>query len=321
MCPRLSAIVLALPAFAGLTGCDPAFLERNPPVLEQRTVTVTHEVIDEPMVVGLVIDLHIPDPIDCREAQDRLLGLLPMFLPAGAEGQQLTVQNLAPGCAQASERRIDIPLWQREIAAASAQWGERHIRPVLIYANNADFFLPWGLTQDLQTLGSLGPNFERPAMTLGIGARRVTELGFQFNVAWTYASDPRLTDAVAGIATRVAPLRTREEAPWAPILPAEDLANVKALRWCDPIWDLAVSFPSDAVIDVTAETPPLVRPQIEPLWLEEGWAVEPVEKTMVLEVCLENCDRFLTDSVTGRLYRWQDADGCVLQAGPQAEAP
>lgn len=291
--------------------CDVAFIEPNPPVLERVTQVIDHPVVDEPVVYAVLLDLHIPDPLECQSATQMVMEAARSFLPPGRVGMELATQEIAPGCAQPVQRRIDRVALQEEVLLARERFGDARVRPVFMYVNNVALPLSADLRADLQALRSLGTP-TRPAAVFGVGSAAVLEEQFDTSVAWTFSADPRLRTAIETNGNSMLPFRSRRPAVELPVLSPAVLGRAQRLLWCNPSARLIPSgFEASATAPVDPLQPPTVRSAEPEVWLEWSSQVQPVSIPLEVEVCTANCLRYVHDPLYGTITRWSNLTVCL----------
>ncbi len=302
-------LVLALTL--GVLACDVAFIEPNPPVLERVSRLIDHPVVDEPVVYAVLLDLHIPDPLECRSATEMVMAAARSFLPPGRTGLELPAQEIAPGCAQPVQRRIDLVALQEGVLLAREQFGDARVRPVFMYVNNVALPLGADLRADLQALRSLGTP-TRPAVVFGVGSAAVLEEEFDASVAWTFSADPRLRTAIESNGHSMLPFRSRRPAVELPALGPELLGRAQRMLWCNPGVNLIPGgFGAFATAPVDPLQPPTVRSAEPEVWLEWASQVQSVSIPLELEVCTANCLRYVDDPIYGTITRWSNLTVCL----------
>lgn len=270
-----------------------------------------HPVVDEPVVYAVLLDLHIPDPLECQSATRMVLEAARSFLPPGREGIELQAQEIAPGCAQPVQRRIDLVSLQEGVQFSRERFGDVRVRPLFLYVNNVALPLSADLRADLQSLRSLG-TATRPAAVFGVGSAAVLEEQFDASVAWTFSADSRLRTAIETTGNSMLPFRSRRPAVEMPVLSPALLGRAQRLLWCNPgVSLIPTGFGASATAPVDPLLPPTVRSAEPEVWLEWSSQVQPISVPLEVEVCTANCLRYVHDPVSGTITRWSNLTVCL----------
>ena len=205
---------------AAAVACDTAFVEPTPPTLVGGKRVFAPVPIVEPVVHALVVDFEIPDPAHCAATVARAEAVLRSIAASGRSAALPTV-HLAPGCRQLPFRFFDASLIEQPSREAEASFPGSAIRPVVLYVNNVDLPLPFGVTEGLRALrfsataqGRLAPR----VYGLALEKARASG-GFDAVGSWTHAGDEAMWTAVEELIGREVPFEsTREVTVRAPLL-------------------------------------------------------------------------------------------------------
>jgi hypothetical protein len=300
-------------------GCDSRFVDPYPPQLEllEREQQVGPR--DAPLVYGLIFDLNLPNTAECFRVKSQITSRMrAVLLPAGREGLEMAVQDLAPECQQSGDRLLSTASYDAWLGRAQAQFGAARVKPVLIYFNNVNLPLPNSLQVQLSQLRfwSLGP-----ALVWGVTTPEAEQgVTYDNQSPWTYSSDGQLTAGLESAAKQQLPLLVVDAPPGGyPLFTPAELASVRAFKACTPVPTLkGANFTfSQKAVTVNPADPPRLQVTVA--------AQPPAPRTQTiptrsvrfkLEVCHEHCERLYTTPPEGELLAWDVTPRCLLVDTP-----
>jgi hypothetical protein len=311
--------VLAL--LLALTGCESQFVDSHPPELSLLHREQVMNVVDAPLVYGLIFDLHLPDATECARTKVRLTqAFRASLLPAGRVGQELTAQDLSPGCVQTASRRLNLGLYDQQMRDVTGRFGVGRVKPVLLYFNNVELPPSAGLRADFSSIRLYSGTPMLWALATPDALQGIT---VEQSAPWTYSADPALTTKLEETARAQLPFVVLEQSPadGFPLLTSQELAWVREFKGCTRVGNLSgVNFTyGTQSVRVNTALPPRFQvklpatPQV-PLPRNQT-TLKPVKVSFELEVCRANCERFYSAPPDGELVPWSPTPRCLLK-GP-----
>jgi hypothetical protein len=309
-------LVLAL--LLVLAGCESQFVDPHPPELSLLSREQVVKVVDAPVVYGLVFDLHLPDATECTRVKARLTqAFRATLLPAGRVGQELSAQDLSPGCYQTNTRRMNLSTYDQQFREAEARFGVGRVKPVLLYFNNVELPPSSGLQADFSSL-----RFRSSAPLLWALATpdALQGLTTDQSAPWTYSADPALTTRLEEAARTQFPLVLLEQPPadGFPLFTPQELASVREFKGCSYVNNVTgLNFVyGTKTVQVDTASPPRfqvkVPPQQGPV-ARTASTLKPVTAHFEVEVCRANCERLYSAPPDGELIPWALTPRCLLK--------
>jgi hypothetical protein len=308
--------VLAL--LLALAGCEAQFVDPHPPEISLLSREQVVKVVDAPLVYGLVFDLHLPDATECTRVKARLTQTFrATLLPAGRVGQELTVQDLSPGCIQTNTRRLNLTTYEQQFREAEARFGVGRVKALLLYFNNVELPPSSGLQSDFSSL-----RFRSGAPLLWALATLDALQGItvDHSAQWTYSADPALTTRLEEAARTQFPFTLLEVPPadGFPLFTPQELAWVREFKGCTTVNGLSgVNFTYGAkTVRVDKASPPRFQMKVPP---QQGpvprtsSTLKPVTVRFELEVCRAHCERLYNAPPDGDLVPWTPTPRCLLK--------
>jgi hypothetical protein len=294
---RPTMVLLAL-AFA-LAGCDTGFVDPNPPELVTLTRTQEIALQEEPTVYGIVLDLHFSDGAECVRTREQIVSTVQTaFAPPDRRypAVRLTLQDLAPGCQQSPNRRLDVAQLEAEVEAARQRFPDRVVRPILLYFNNVNLPLPADLIADFEAArAQLAEQGDAEPFLWALTTDDVfSSVHFDESFSWTFSTDTTLLAGLTGAAQKQLPMVSHVPLPASLPLFDED-----ELEWAAEVKGCRVNPRVHGVNVELQGTANEVDPSSPPTYRIEGLSLVPLPKNRIsaevitfdLEVCLRNCDR------------------------------
>jgi hypothetical protein len=303
-----------------LTGCPTGFVDSTPPELE--TVERTFQVppVTAPVVYQLIFDVHLANPSDCTAVIDRVTASArAALLPAGSVGAELPLYDLTGGtCHQQADRTIDAYWIADNLAGPEATWGTAKVRPLLLYLNNVDLELPWGVKSGIYSLiAEQDARGAPPPLLWGIVSEKARkDAAYERASAWTYAQDPALFNGIAGFAQSDLPLQMSGTIGSVPLFTNEESARFLQFKGCRAdarIQGVNFAFNGMAQALQVAALPQIEVAQTNPFPVSRPKYNEK-PAVAVAEGCTAHCNRFI--STSSGLDRWDFHYGCALTSGP-----
>lgn len=311
-----STVAALLVALA--TACT-RFVEPNPPVLVRGERTVSPAQTVEPLVVGVVLDLHVADPAACDAIYRRALGeLRGVALSSGAFVRELQVQDLAPGCVRDPRRTVSLGELDTALRAAESDLRSfGTVRAVLLYVNNLDSPVGPDVAEALRAVRDAAvARGAPPALVYGLVCPRAAESwAFDATVSWSHAADEPMWWAVRTRLSTDLPLVSRAGWAEAPLLDPAVFGVTLALKICraSPGVTIVDCPRSGAPCPVQERPAPRVVATFAPLRAVPRSSVMPAAAVASYEACTGRCDRFV--ELGDRLARWGAFAGCSGGAG------
>lgn len=303
----------------GTSGCETRFVDPTPPQLVRLQKFLDVTVTEQPLVFGVILDLHLPDSGECARARDRLLATVRSTMASAApQLAELAMIDLSPGCQQPSDRRIDFAAYNSELTSAQNRFPRKPVRPLLLYFNNIDLPLGTGLLNDFERFRVEAFLKGQPLPLIwGTAMPRTLQSGVAFDATfpWTFTTDPSLFDGIAETASRQLPLRVANATPpeGTPLFSTEEQGWVLEFKLCGTqprITGVNFDLSGEAVV-LQPSAPPRVK-----LALPEGpvlrTEVEAERITFTIEACRQDCGR-LYPTRSGSVV-WNETYGCLLEA-------
>ena len=100
------------------SGCPAGFVDAHPPALRHVRVNHSSSARTEPLVYGVILDLHLLSSERCAATRSAILGRLSSMLEGRAPPKPLDVIDLSPGCVQKPSRKLDLTALEADLAAA-----------------------------------------------------------------------------------------------------------------------------------------------------------------------------------------------------------
>ncbi len=312
---------LVLVLLLALLGCESQFVDPHPPELSLLSREQVMKVVDAPVVYGLIFDLHLPDATECSRTKARLTQTFrAALLPAGRVGQELTAQDLSPGCVQTNARRLNLSMYDQQVREAEGRFGVGRVKPVLLYFNNVELPPSSGLQSDLSSI-----RFYKGSPLLWALATpdALQGLTVDQSAPWTYSADPSLTTRLEDVAKTQLPFGLLEQPPadGFPLFTSQELSWVREFKGCTYLATLTgMNFtygrqsvrvdkarPPRFQVKVPASSGPVPR---------NSSTLKPVTVRFELEVCRANCERLYSAPPDGELVPWSPTPRCLLKGPP-----
>lgn len=292
------------------------YYEPTPPLLLRTDRVVSPSVRVEPTVIAFLIDLQVPDPVECEGARAGFRAAISEGIEANSEGAPVVfLEPFWSGvpCQASGNRSFDVDRISEVLDAAANSYPSFAVRPTVIYLNNLDLPLPAELRASLKAVRALkvGDKALQPKLwgiTLEVAR---TGLPFDEYIPWTFAGDEALTKAITDLATAQLPQwSVTGQGVRTPLLGDAERTQLVAVKLCEHDAAVETDFPEGVtVVELSAGTPSAWLTLPEQVAMSRN-APLPREGRVQLELCLSNCDRFQTRD--GELLRrWREEPTCL----------